>query len=202
MKRNLKEEILSKAGELYRERGFDQVSMRDIADGLDISVGNLTYHFKRKEDLVEAVVRRMHDSYRWPQPARNLCRLATLLQDIRSRLQENAYYIWKSSHMETLRPVMVEIQASMVEKSQALLRESFVALWQEGLFRGEAEIGTYSGLVRATLMVSTFWMPQMKMEMEWGGAPDYSETIWGILVPALTGEGMEAYHRDVLQGKL
>ena len=64
MKKDLKSEILVKARELFNTNGYNEVSMRNIADALGISVGNLTYHFKRKEDLVEAVVLEQHTYYK------------------------------------------------------------------------------------------------------------------------------------------
>ena len=50
-----KEDILITARELFNEYGYKNISMRDIAKKLNISVGNLTYYFKKKEDLIEEV---------------------------------------------------------------------------------------------------------------------------------------------------
>lgn len=50
-----REIILQCARELFMERGYNSVSMRDIAEAAGIRVGNLTYHFPRKELLVEAI---------------------------------------------------------------------------------------------------------------------------------------------------
>lgn len=55
MKKDVKTDILETARKLFNEQGYNGVSMRDIAGALGISVGNLTYYFKRKEDLLEAV---------------------------------------------------------------------------------------------------------------------------------------------------
>ena len=58
MKKDVKTDILETARKLFNEQGYNGVSMRDIAGALGISVGNLTYYFKRKEDLLEAVALR------------------------------------------------------------------------------------------------------------------------------------------------
>jgi AcrR family transcriptional regulator len=50
-----KNRIISSAVSLFNERGFVNVTMRDLAQELGISLGNLTYHFKRKDDLIEAI---------------------------------------------------------------------------------------------------------------------------------------------------
>ena len=56
----LKEKILIKAVELFNEQGITSTSPNNIAAALDISSGNLTYHYKTKAILVAALYERMH----------------------------------------------------------------------------------------------------------------------------------------------
>jgi AcrR family transcriptional regulator len=46
--------ILECALELFREKGFDKTSMRDIADAANVAVGASYYYFRTKEELVLA----------------------------------------------------------------------------------------------------------------------------------------------------
>jgi len=46
--------ILSAALALFRERGFDQTTMRDIAAAADVAIGAAYYYFESKEALVMA----------------------------------------------------------------------------------------------------------------------------------------------------
>lgn len=55
----MKEKIIQKAIELFNQKGFFDVSLRDIAGALDIRIGSLTYHFKTKEDLMNSIYRYM-----------------------------------------------------------------------------------------------------------------------------------------------
>jgi len=48
--------ILDAAGALFAERGYDGVSIADIAGASDISTGLVYYHFKDKATLYESVV--------------------------------------------------------------------------------------------------------------------------------------------------
>ena len=50
-----REDIPRSARALFMEKGYNGVSMRDIAEAAGIRVGNLTYHFPRKELLVETL---------------------------------------------------------------------------------------------------------------------------------------------------
>lgn len=55
------------AQHLFSQQGFQNTSMRDIAAVLNISVGNLTYHFKKK-DLIEAILLIGRQGYQKPVP--------------------------------------------------------------------------------------------------------------------------------------
>lgn len=49
------DKILESALHLFNTRGVDQVKMRDIAKKLGISLGNVTYHFPTKIDLIHVL---------------------------------------------------------------------------------------------------------------------------------------------------
>lgn len=51
-----KKQILETARTLFNEYGYNQTTMRDISGAMNISVGNLTYHFKKKHDLFYALM--------------------------------------------------------------------------------------------------------------------------------------------------
>ena len=56
-----KEAIIITAQQLFHEKGYDHVSLRDIASACGISPGNLSYHFKKKENLVVAVMENVYE---------------------------------------------------------------------------------------------------------------------------------------------
>jgi AcrR family transcriptional regulator len=58
-----KKKILDTARQLYNERGLANVSQRQIAEQLGISPGNLTYHYKKKEDINEAIYYELVDVF-------------------------------------------------------------------------------------------------------------------------------------------
>lgn len=55
-----RERILDVALTLFRERGYEATTMRLIAAGAGVSVGNSYYYFPTKEHLVQAFYWRMH----------------------------------------------------------------------------------------------------------------------------------------------
>jgi len=55
--------ILETALEMFRERGYDETTMRAIAEKAGVSLGNAYYYFSSKEYLIQAFHQRMHDEH-------------------------------------------------------------------------------------------------------------------------------------------
>ena len=57
-----KNEILDAAEELFVTKGYDGTSTGDILDKVGIARGTLYYHFKSKEDVLDALIERISNS--------------------------------------------------------------------------------------------------------------------------------------------
>jgi AcrR family transcriptional regulator len=55
--------ILQTALEIFRERGYEQTTMRAIADKAGVALGNAYYYFRSKEHLIQAFYQTMHDEH-------------------------------------------------------------------------------------------------------------------------------------------
>jgi AcrR family transcriptional regulator len=53
--KNTKQKILDTARNLFNKNGYSQVTIRMLAQDLKISSGNLNYHFKKREAILEAL---------------------------------------------------------------------------------------------------------------------------------------------------
>ena len=64
-----RERILDSALKLFREKGFDETTMRDIAAEAGVATGAAYYYFRSKEELVMAFYVRTADEARalWPE---------------------------------------------------------------------------------------------------------------------------------------
>jgi len=51
-----RERIVDKADQLFYEQGFEHTSFTQIAEALGISRGNFYYHFKTKDEILDAVI--------------------------------------------------------------------------------------------------------------------------------------------------
>lgn len=54
-------EILDAADELFGRKGFDGTSTNDILEKVGIARGTLYYHFKSKEDILDALIQRYEE---------------------------------------------------------------------------------------------------------------------------------------------
>lgn len=54
-RKNRKEDIIRCFGDMVAERGYDNVSLRDVAEALDMSKGTILHHFGSKDRLLEHV---------------------------------------------------------------------------------------------------------------------------------------------------
>lgn len=56
-----KDKILEKSVELFNSQGVNSVGVREIARALEISPGNMSYHFPKKEDIILALMEKMSE---------------------------------------------------------------------------------------------------------------------------------------------
>lgn len=59
MKKKTKDKILDTSLALFNERGMSNVTLRQIAKEMEISQGNLNYHFRKRSDIVNALYQRL-----------------------------------------------------------------------------------------------------------------------------------------------
>jgi AcrR family transcriptional regulator len=55
--------ILETALDLFRERGYEETTMRTIAQRAGVSLGNAYYYFRSKEHLIQAFYARSHEEH-------------------------------------------------------------------------------------------------------------------------------------------
>ena len=94
MASSTREKILAVSLRLFNEQGYRNVTMRAIADALSISVGNLTYHFAKKQDIVAAL---MDDVFAQmtataDMPAASLAQIDSLFSMMLDTLERCAFF--------------------------------------------------------------------------------------------------------------
>lgn len=57
---NTRNQVLEASRRLFNDKGVINVTLRDVAKSMDKSYGNITYHFKTKEDVIYSLFEEMN----------------------------------------------------------------------------------------------------------------------------------------------
>lgn len=193
MRKDIKLEIIKVSKELFNARGYNEVSTQDIADAMGISKGNLNYHFKKKENIIEAVVEEMHSHYVEPSTPTTLKELNTLFLQAQKVAKENAFYFWHYTQLAQMSDRIRKIQNTVIENNAALFSEAFKRLNEDGIMQSEEYPGQYEQVVQVIMLTCTYWIPYSKLKERIDKEVDFRDCIWSILYPLLTGKGKTQY---------
>jgi AcrR family transcriptional regulator len=193
-------EILRSFTELVAERGYDEVSVRDVAEALDISKGTVLHHFRSKEAILEQInndymIRRLAEAREYlpelddpvDQLQAFIVHLMLCQQDDRAATVAFSREILRSAE----EPMMADVRK---------LRDEFTKVLVDILGRG-IESGAFAADVDPRLTaVQIFGM--VNWAWTWfrpGGPKDaaeigaqFSRTVIGGLAPGETREGPDA----------
>ncbi len=189
MRKNIKGDILGAAKRLFNERGYNNVSTQDIAGALGISKGNLSYHFKRKEDIAEAIIEDLQKKYVRPNVPTSLSELHALFIHVQQVVMENAFCYWQIFQLSQLSEKVRSIQRRIHYDNRELLREAFANLQDEGSFKEEEYPGQYEHTIRTLIMTCIYWIPYCKLEKNTDIKDDFITSVWAVIYPLLTEKG-------------
>lgn len=183
-----REQILIAARRRFNEEGYEQVTMRSLADGLHIGVGNVTYYFKRKQDIVAAI---MDDSFmQMPlsdgdaSPAQ----LTLLLSQMLDTLTCNAFFFLDPEFAQD------ERHARHHGQIRACLLASLEQMTRSGFFLPAFTPEIRETLLSLLLMTHITWLRQTMRSP----SPSMSKAAllrahWLVLSPYLSDAGQQAY---------
>ncbi len=133
-----REEILLAAAKLFAERGFAGTTTRDIANEVGIRQPSLFYHFKRKDDILQAII----DGAATPwldysvrldkQPGTAAAKLYTLMRFDFEYLMTEPYRVGQLM-------VLPEIRAGAFRDETERLRRRIVGAYRKLIKQGIAE---------------------------------------------------------------
>lgn len=195
-----KDRILTTAIELFNEKGLVNVTMRDLAAELDMSLGNLTYHFKKKEELMEAIHERiiternalMESVQMIPSIANIHSQLVPLLQ-----LYER-YRFFHQDILEVMRayPKIADMQREHINKQITYIKAIIDYSIGSGNMKQETVAGQYQQLAESVWMLLTFWLTQREVRNQQGDFYNQARSaMWNLVVPVLTKKGIANFKK-------
>ncbi len=183
MARDTRQRILDMALALFNADGEPNVTTNRIADEMDISPGNLHYHFRTKQDLIESLFSAFET------------RMLELLGPVDDQ-QPDIEDIWLFLHLvfETIVEYrflyrdLTELcsrQRSIQQRFRGILKLSLETAQSllDGLRRAgqlEASDTELNGVVRNIVLISTFWLA-FDAVLERDGQANPNRAAWQVM---------------------
>ncbi|MFT6244701.1 MAG: AcrR family transcriptional regulator [Salibacteraceae bacterium] len=194
-----KHKILIKSLKLFNTTGISNVSLRNIADEVGISVGNLQYHFKKREDIIEALY------FQLVAKIDNVFVISTddLLKsflnisiEIYKILYEYNFFLLDFVAI-TRRNQKIKSHYSELSKRREIESLKVIdVLIKNGLFRKELLKNEYRCLFKRIEVISNFWFSSILIQadvLSKESIQEYSILISQSIYPYLTDEGKNQY---------
>jgi AcrR family transcriptional regulator len=183
---------------LFNERGTAAVSTNHIAEAMGISVGNLYYHYRNKEDVIRAIFDRMMAS--WEEMsvlphdrAPTLTDLQRILEKTFSVLWEYRFFYREFVALMRRDPELGRRYRDVRERGLAnteVLLKNFV---ESGVLRKPEDPTALLKLARTFWLIAEFWLPFVEMGEERVGPERLQEGVdlmMQILKPYMTEEAL------------
>jgi AcrR family transcriptional regulator len=169
---NTRERIIEMAIRLFNEQSTGAVSTNHIAGALEMSPGNLYYHFRNKEEIIRAILERMiarwESLYDFPMEEH-----APRLADVQQIVTENFLLLWEYRFFYREFSILIQRDPVLKERYQQIRRERMANL--EALLQQfvDPERGRSSqtsapviNLARLCWLISDYWLPFIEIDGE------------------------------------
>ena len=200
---NTKQKILNTAVHLFNENGLANVRLQQIAGETGISVGNLAYHFRNKEAIVEAVVLRLRKEIRdilscyriFP----NLMDFDFQLSKYFSFIQNYPFYFLDWLEIERTYPQISTNRKQQTAKMLHQIRKRFEFNIQRGIIKKEPRPKIYNNVAISIWTMITFYAPQNLIKgSEQIEEKPFKEMIWHQVYPYFSSEGINEFEQLII----
>lgn len=196
--KNMRDEILKTARTMFLEKTYDEVSVRDIAKTLDISVGNLTYYFKKKDDLAEAAVLDMFKRHSPKPPCGSLEEMDAWIASLEKPEDEDAFYFKDFERLAQISKKMRDIQQEVFAGNLRFWRETLKTLCEAGILQPEGFEGQFDAFIHNFYLIKARWNEQGLVEAKLGvERTDFRFRAWASIYPMLTDEGKRVFKEKI-----
>lgn len=196
------EKIIDKALTLFNEKGVVQVSSLEISQSLNISYGNLTYHFKKKDDIVLALYAQMQQSLntsinRLVQCIFEETFYPKLVNEIFDVIWNYRFIYLNINSLMNQFEFICESEKSYYATRIKILNRAKKYLIQEGYLKPEIN-NNYESLIQNLNMILYAWITDAKLFYE--GDEDkkidiYVSLFYNVALTHVTEKGLKRYRQ-------
>lgn len=203
-KKNTKEIILSQALKMFNEQGIEYVGMREIAKELDLRVGNVTYYFPTKDDLVLAITLELAEANNKVLETNESLTMAQFLDmyvDIFANHYRYRCLFISFVHLLEQNPKIEQLYLPNQEKRYKTIKRNLSHLKQNGFLEKQLDEHTIDFLVSAISLMVRFWLSEARIRFRDQGKKvlfkHYLELFARLMLPYATKEGKKEIHQFI-----
>ena len=193
-----KHRILQNSEKLFFEHGIANVRLQQIADITGISVGNLAYHFKNKETIVEAVYENLMEDVSDILVNKNtfkgLQKFDSKFSNLYQFMRNKKFYFINFWEIKRNYPDVNEKIRRVNNKILLKLRKQITDNVKNGVFKKETYKGAHNLLAGSLLLSINTWLPQQLLNEKRIVEKDFKNFLWGHLYPHLSEKGIEEFN--------
>ncbi len=186
--------IIARAIEAFNEKGYHAYSLSDLAEVCTMSRGNLAYHYKYKEDILDDIsVKMMRDIKRFQKRRVDFPAFYNLSLEIRTCRSLQRWYPFVFRDMSILEHS--SIKDLMEQWSKEVIKRNlstFAYGIEIGNVKPEAYEGLYYQLSVNAWLITYYWVAQQSVRTL--GKEDAEKTVWSSIYPHFTKKGMIAFN--------
>ncbi|MFT5824081.1 MAG: AcrR family transcriptional regulator [Crocinitomix sp.] len=201
MKKNTGEKILDTALKLFNLKGLAPITLRTIAKEMGISQGNLNYHYKKRDDIIEALYFRLVSDMDASMAKIEQSKIGVqLVYDTSSAIMNNSYkyrffmadFTQVMRQNKKIKNHFISLLKIREEQAQGL----FDVMIHDGLMRSERLENEYYNLYKRIQILGDFWIGSAEIERSRivkKTIVEYLEIIMQSIYPYLTEKGVNQY---------
>ena len=161
-KANTRDLILDRALALFNARGIEYVGLREIAAALGIHVGNITYYFPTKDDLVNQLaidLNRLNSEVFRDEPRSTLTSFLEMLREVFHNQLRYRCLMLSLVHVMTQNKVVSARHKETQRARNDLLAASIAALAEAGHLR-IVDAAEEAQLAETIALIARFWISE------------------------------------------
>lgn len=191
-----KDRIIIQACSYFNKSGFSAVTLFELAGHIGMSRGNLTYHFKDKDALLQAISEHMWQRIEEERAkTRQLPSFENLQNEIKlyHTVQKEYAFIFLDSLVLNHTLVQKKFR-EMADQAIADNLHIIAFSVRIGNMYPERIKGTYRNIALLSWMIPFYWMPQQKLRGK-TETEDAEKIIWSLLLPHFTDQGIKSFKK-------
>lgn len=192
-----KQRILKVSEKLFFEQGIANVRLQQLADNSKISIGNLAYHFKNKEVIVQEVYKELLKELSALHSGKiiyeGLGSLDKYFTEMFNFQKENGFYLNNFWEIERTYPQIKKSWQRISNTMLTQLRKRIKANVETGNCKKEEFEGAHELLANTLLLSINYRIPQQILRGKPVKEKVFKDFLWSLLYPHFTARGKKEF---------